>query len=183
MEWSKLNLDAKGVWYILAGGVLVLGYILFMPKKLKWREIYLTFGVVATLAFISHTAVGVWSDAFDLGKKGGYGLADIIVMAIISPALAVIFLNYFRPEKKWRYVIIFTAISFLYEWGAVQSGYMRLKWWHTWWSIPVYLFIFGIYLPWHLRYMRKEWDAFHREYRYSTGYNYKKIFRIKEKVK
>ncbi|WP_134702283.1 hypothetical protein [Ammoniphilus sp. YIM 78166] len=156
MQWDNLNLDVKGFWYIFAGAVLTLGYMLFMPKKLRWREIYLTFGVVSTLAFVSHTIVGVWFDAFDLGKKGGYGVADIFVMVIISPIMAIIFLNYFKPDKKWIYAIIFSIVSFFYEWGAVQAGFMRLKWWHTWWSIPVYLFIFGIFLPWHLRYLRTE---------------------------
>lgn len=93
-------------------------------------------------------------DAFDLGDPNTAGLGDLLSYSLIAPCYAVIFLNYFKQERKWIYVVIFTLLSILSEWLLVQVGFMELKGWNTWWSLPVYIVIFGFWLPWHLKIIR-----------------------------
>ena len=152
---ENLDLSAKGIWFPIILGIIVLIFMLFMPKRLTWREIYLTFGVGAFISSISDIViVGAILDLFNLGNPIKYGLGDLMSYAVIAPCYAVIFLNYYKPEKKWLYVLLFTLISVVSEWILVQVGYMKLKGWQTWWSIPVYLVVFGFWLPWHLNLIR-----------------------------
>jgi hypothetical protein len=181
VDIKNLHLDVDGLWYIMGIGILVFLFMLFMPKRIKWREIYLTFGLIAGLAFMADTITAMWFDFFDLGKKGGYGLGDVMTIAIIPSALSVIFLNFLKLDKKWGYVVLFTFLSFLYEWGAVQSGFMILKGWHTWWSIPFYFLMFGLFLPWHLRVMRNE--SVGKKHRLGDKLNINRLYKRKEKAK
>ncbi|WP_102275147.1 hypothetical protein [Cytobacillus massiliigabonensis] len=149
---QNLDLTAKGIWFPIALGIISLLYILFMPKHISWKVIYLTFGIGGFMATLLDVIVmSGWLDVFDLGQSKIPGLGDLISYSLIAPCFAVIFLNYFNPEKKWKYVVLFTLLSFLSEWMLVKVGYMKLKGWNTWWSLPVYFFIFGFWLPWHLR--------------------------------
>ncbi|MEC2074523.1 hypothetical protein [Metabacillus fastidiosus] len=154
----NLDLPAKGAWFPITLGVIALVYLLFMPKRLTWREIYFTFGIVAVVAIVVDVFLMMnYLDIFDLGRDPKQeGIGDLIAYGVVPACYAIIFLNYFKEEKKWMYVILFTILSFLSEWMLVQVGYMKLKGWHTWYSIPVVLFVFGVWLPWHLRLMRKE---------------------------
>ncbi len=152
---QNLDLSAKGIWVPIILGTISLLYMLFMPKRLSWREIYLTFGIGAFLAILLDVIVmSGLIDIFDLGDPNKQGLGDLLSYGIAAPCYAIIFLNYFEQEKKWMYVVLFTLLSFLSEWILVQVGFMELKGWNTWWSIPVYIIIFGFWLPWHLRVMR-----------------------------
>lgn len=152
----NLDLSANSIWFPITLGIISLLYMIFMPKQLSWKEIYLTFGVGGFLAMLFDVIImSGWIDAFDLGKPMIPGLGDLICYSVIAPSYAVIFLNYFNRERKWLYVSLFTLLSFLSEWILVQVGYMKLKEWNTWWSLPVYILIFGFWLPWHLRLLRK----------------------------
>lgn len=153
---QNLDLSAKGVWFPIVLGVVSLLYMLFMPKRLSWREIYLTYGVGAFLAITMDIIImGGQIDVFDLGDPKKEGIGDIMSYGVSAPCYAVIFLNYLKQEKKWMYVVLFTLLSFLSEWILVQVEFMKLKGWNTWWSLPVYIVIFGFWLPWHLNLIRK----------------------------
>lgn len=153
---ENLDLTAKGVWLPNAVGLLLLLFVLFMPKRLSWREVFFVWMTIGFMSWMTDTLVAVQMDLFDLGHPDKRGLGEVINYAIIPPALSVIFLNYFKPEKKWIYAVAFTVISFTYEWGLVQVGFMKLRGWRTLWSIPVYLIMFGLIVPWILRLLRKE---------------------------
>ncbi|OAS88002.1 MULTISPECIES: hypothetical protein [Metabacillus] len=155
---QNLDLSAKGIWFPITLGTIALIYILFMPKRLNWREIYLIFGTIGYVALIIDMFFMLnYFDIFDLGRDPKQeGIGDLISYGIIPSCYAVIFLNHFKPEKKWLYVALFTLLSFLSEWMLVQVGYMKLKGWQTWWSIPVFIIVFGFWLPWHLKLLRKE---------------------------
>ncbi|MEI5988508.1 hypothetical protein [Dehalobacter restrictus] len=40
-------------------------------------------------------------------------------------------------------------LSFLYEWELTNLGYMKLKGWQDWYSIPIFILVYGVWLPWH----------------------------------
>jgi hypothetical protein len=155
---QNLDLTAKGIWFPITLGTIALIYILFMPKRLTWREIYLTFGTIGYVALtIDMFFMLNYFDIFDLGRDPKQeGIGDLISYGIIPSCYAVIFLNHLKLEKKWLFVALFTLLSFLSEWMLVQVGYMKLKGWQTWWSIPVFIIVFGFWLPWHLKLLRKE---------------------------
>lgn len=135
-----------------------------MASYLVWGFFCLLYSCQKELAgenFISHLAwmtdvIGATIDAFDLGKVDPIGIGDVISIGIIPSSLAVIFLNYYKSDKKWFYAVLFSFISLAFEWGIVQVGFMKLHGWNTWWSIPVYLFVYRVFLPWHLGFIRTE---------------------------
>ncbi|MBT2736570.1 hypothetical protein [Bacillus sp. ISL-7] len=154
---QNLDLSAKGIWFPITLGTVALIYIIFMPKRLSWREIYFIFGTTGYVAIVIDVFLMLnYLDVFDLGRDPKQeGIGDLISMGIIPSCYATIFLNYFKQEKKWIYVTLFTIVSFFSEWMLVQIGYMKLKGWHTLWSIPVFIIVFGFWLPWQLKLLRK----------------------------
>ncbi|PMC33907.1 hypothetical protein CJ195_26175 [Bacillus sp. UMB0899] len=154
---ENLDLSSKGIWFPISLGVIMLAYVFFMPKRLSWGEIYFIFCTTGYVAIVIDVFIMLnYLDVFDLGhdiQKEGIG--DFISYAIIPSCYAVIYLNYFKQEKKWLYIVLFTILSSLSEWALVQVGYMKLKGWQTWWSIPVFIVVFGYWLPWQLSLLRK----------------------------
>ncbi|WP_318508828.1 hypothetical protein [Bacillus sp. T3] len=155
---QNLDLSSKGLWFPVALGTIFLIYIFFMPKRLSWREIYFIFGTTGYVAITIDVFLMLnYLDVFDLGHNPQLeGIGDFICYGIIPSCFAVLFLNYFKQEKKWLYVTFFTILASLSEWLLVQVGYMKLKGWHTWWSIPAFIIVFGFWLPWQLRLIRGE---------------------------
>lgn len=153
---QDLDLSGKGVWFPIILGVISFLFIIFMPKRLSWTEIYITFCVGGFFAVVLDVIVmGSQLYLFDIASRHKEGLADIMSYAVAAPCYAVIFLNYYKQDKKWLYVIIFTILSVVSEWIFVKIGFMKLKGWQTWWSIPVYVAVYGLWLPWHLNLMRR----------------------------
>lgn len=153
---QNLDLAAKGLWFPIALGTFTFLYMIFMPKRLSWREIYFTYGVGAFLSVTMDIVImGSQLDVFDLGDTQNEGFGDLMSYGVAAPCIAVIYLNYYKEERKWLYVALFTVLSFLSEWILVKVGFMVLKGWNTWWSLPVYIIIFGFWLPWHFKQLRK----------------------------
>lgn len=148
---KNLDLQEKGIWLSLIVGTILVLFVLFMPKRqMNWRSIYLTIGVVCSVGLLLDiNIIGQYFDLIDLGDPTKEGIGDLFSYAIIPPCLAVIYLNYFNQKKKGLYVVLFITLSFLYEWGLTQLGYMKLKGWQNWYSILVYIWVYGLWLPWH----------------------------------
>jgi hypothetical protein len=144
----NFDFSAQGAWYPLTLSIILLLFVLFMPKKLSWWEIYITSGVVGWMSTFIDLMLAANLDWFDLGKPQHEGLVDVISYTIIPPLFAVIYLNYFRDGKKWIYVIVFTLLSLLAHWGMVKVGFMKEKHWKFWWDTPIFLLVYGFYLPW-----------------------------------
>lgn len=152
---KNMDLAAEGLWYPTLIGLVLLAVLLFMPKRLSWAEIYLTFGTVGYVTWIIDMPfMARYFDLFDVGGAKVPGIGDVVTYGIIPSCLAIIFLNFCKIERRWLYVGLFTLASFLFEWGLVQVGYMKLKGWQSWMSIPVYVFVYGFWLPWHYRVMQ-----------------------------
>jgi hypothetical protein len=157
---ENLDLQAEGLWFPIVIGMVLIVTIIFMRKRISWKEIFFIFGVIGYMTWMIDIGVAAQLDIFDLGNPQKEGIPELLTYGIIPSAFAVIFLNYFKQDKKWGYVLLFTILSFLFEWGMVQVGMMKLKGWKTWWSIPVFLAMYGYVLPWMLGFLRKEFKTY-----------------------
>ncbi|WP_248925690.1 hypothetical protein [Paenibacillus hamazuiensis] len=150
---------STGWWYPVVLGLFLLLFVAFMPKRgVNWREIYLTFGVIAGLVWATDTVFAVWFDLFDVGEPHKRGIGEFFLYSIIPPSFSVIYLNYYEERHKLLYTLIFTSLSGLAEWATVAVGLMKLNNWHTLFSVPVYLVVYYYYLPVHLRIMERTAD-------------------------
>jgi hypothetical protein len=148
----------QGWWYPAVLSLILLLFVIFMPKRISWKEIYITFGVIGFIVWMTDMTLAVPFDIFDLGNPKKEGLPEILLFGIIPSCLAVIFLNYYNQDKKWFWVILFVITSLILEWLTVKVGLMKLKLWKTWWSTPVHFLAYSWYLPWHLKFIRRKQD-------------------------
>jgi hypothetical protein len=144
------------MWYAYTGIGVFLLLLLFMPKKLTLKEMYYSTGVVGFGAWLGDTLVGDVFKAFRIGPSPNTYLIDYIFISFIPLAIGLISLNFLIKNKSALYKWLWVVVAYLLEWGAVASGYMVNKGWKTWYSIPVYIFVFVFFLPWHLKLMRNE---------------------------
>ena len=144
------------MWYAYTSIGVFLLILLFMPKKLTLKEMYYSTGVVGFGAWLGDTLVGDVFKAFRIGPSPNTYLIDYIFISFIPLAIGLIYLNFLIKNKSALYKWLWVVVAYLLEWGAVASGYMVNKGWKTWYSIPVYIFVFVFFLPWHLKLMRNE---------------------------
>ncbi|WP_309119191.1 hypothetical protein [Paenibacillus sp.] len=129
--------------------------IVIMPKRMNWREIYLTFGFIAGLVWSVDTIFAGWFDLFDIGKPKEVGIAEFFLFSVIPSCFAVIYLNFYQERNKILYPLLFTALSELAEWVTVAVGIMKLNQWNPLYSLPVYLFVYYFFLPKHKSIMER----------------------------
>ncbi|NPV92169.1 MAG: hypothetical protein HPY50_15485 [Firmicutes bacterium] len=188
-----LDLGAQGVWFPIVIGVIALLFVVLMPKKrLNWMGIYLTFGVVGYVTIMLDIFIlGQYVDLFDIGDPFLEGIGDLFTYTIIPPCLAVIFLNYFDRLQKWWYVAFFMAVSFSYEWVLTRLGFMVLKGWQNWYSIPVYFLVYSYWLPWHFGLLKSTRGTIEPDAPLYTakgiadrhGFNIGRVFSVRKKVR
>lgn len=154
---ENLDLGAKGLWFPVTVSILLVLIVLFIPKKnINWREIYITFGVVGFATWFTDGLVAREFDLFDVGAPAKAGLGDILSYTFIPSSLAILFLNYFTRNNKWKLTIFFTLLASLVEYGMIYFGYMKYKGWHWSVSIIVFLIVFGFLLPLHIKFIRTD---------------------------
>jgi hypothetical protein len=132
--------------------------ILLMPKHITWREIIYTWAVVGYIAWIGDMIISVIFDLYDIGPTKEATPIDIFAISMIPAQFSIVFLN-FLPKKNnriWLYAIVWTLLTFLFEWLTTYTGYMDNKGWKTWYSLPGYFFVYLFFLRWHLKYFRKQ---------------------------
>lgn len=154
---QHLDLQQQGIWFPLSIAAILLAFVVFMPKRqINWRGIYITFGVIGYVGLILDINIlGSYLDWFDLGDSQIEGLGDLASYGVIPSCLGIIYLNYFNQQSKWTYVALFTLLSFLYEWELTNIGYMKLKGWQDWYSIPIFILVYGVWLPWHFEVLQQ----------------------------
>lgn len=144
------------MWYPYTIIGIFLLILITMPKKLTFKEMYYSAGVFGFGTWLGDVLVGDVFKGFQIGPSPVTSPIDYIFVAFVPPAIGIIYVNFLTVTKSILYRWIFAVVSFLLEWGAVASGYMTSKGWHTWYSIPVYIFVFLIFFPLHLKIMRKD---------------------------
>jgi hypothetical protein len=144
---------STGWWYPVALGILLLFFVIVMPKIITWREIYLTFGFIAGIVWVTDTVFAVWLNLFDIGDPGKRGIAEFFLYSIIPPCFAILYLNYYKENQKLQFTLLFSAISGMAEWLSVAVGLMKPTHWNTLFSLPVYFVVYYFFLPMHLNMM------------------------------
>jgi hypothetical protein len=144
------------MWYAYTSIGIFLLILLLMPKKLTLKEIYYSTGVVGFGAWLGDALVGDVFKAFRIGPSPNTYLIDYIFISFIPLAIGLIYLNFLTHIKSALYKWLWVVVAYLLEFGAVVSGYMVNEGWKTWYSIPLYIFVFVFFLPWHLKIMRNE---------------------------
>lgn len=154
--YKNLDLSSKGVWFPIVCSIIVLIFLIFMPKRLTRREIFFTYSIVGFVALILDVfIIADILDFFDMGDKNLEGLGDMVSYAVVAPGLSVIFLNFYKEEKRWLYIAIFTAISFFYEVFLSKVGYLKLLGWNSLYSIPIEFVFYAFFFPWLLKLIRR----------------------------
>lgn len=150
---QNLDIQQPGIWFPLMVAVILLVLIILMPKRqITRRGMYITFGVVGYVGLVLDVnLLGTYFDWFDLGSRTTEGIGDLASYGIIPPCLAILYLNYLNRKNFWQYVTLFSVISLLFEIVLTQVGYMTLKGWRHWYSVPVFILIYGVWLPWHYK--------------------------------
>ncbi|WP_045522254.1 hypothetical protein [Neobacillus niacini] len=147
----------KGWWYPVILSVILLLIVFFMPKKrINWKEIYITFGIIGYLLWMIDMTIAVPFDIFDLGDPQKEGIPELTLFGIIPSCLSVIYLNLYKEDKKWFLVISFLILSLVLEWLTTIVGLMKN--YNNWYSTPVHFVAYAFYLPWHLKYIRSNKD-------------------------
>jgi hypothetical protein len=152
---GRLDLGAKGIWYPISLVVILILFILFMKKRqLTWRQIYATFGVVCAVTWIVDMIVSIYFDAYRFGTNHSIGLADLLALSFIPSCLSIIYLNFRTKSNKWMMLVGFTVLSLAIELIATRVQYFQLKYWKLYYSLVMYLIIYGCLLPLHLHVLK-----------------------------
>ncbi|MGG7621453.1 hypothetical protein [Bacillus coreaensis] len=152
MEFMKY----EGEWYVWTLVIISIIFVLIMPKKnLTWVGIFITFVFSAGLTWTFDTISMSTFNLFDLAKKISIELSDALLIGIVPASIATIYVNFYKPQKEWVFVLSFTLLCFVLEFGLVQFGYMKNNGWNTWYGIPVYFIIFKFFFPWYFNLLAK----------------------------
>lgn len=153
MEFMKY----EGEGYVWSLVIISILFVLIMPKKnLTWVGIFITFVFSAGLTWTFDTISMSTFNLFDLAKKISIELTDALLIGVVPASIATIYVNFYKPHKKWIFVFIFTLLCFVLEYGLVLFGYMKNNSWNTWYGIPVYFIIFTFFFPWYVKLLSKQ---------------------------
>lgn len=154
---KNLDLGAEGMWLPIIIACILLLYIAFMQKKaMKWREIYITIGVVGLMTWVADNIFAGFLNLVDFGDGTISGLGEMITYTFIPSSLAVIYLNYLKRDRKWNLVLLFMLLSLIVEGTVTAIGYMKQNHWNLLFSIPIYFIVYYYYLPWHQKWIACE---------------------------
>ena len=159
MYWNgvlkRLDLFAKGSWFIYLIGSILLSLSITTTKNISRREWPLLFGMIGFYGWMANIILFFIFDLMDSGDPSIGGIPDIFMFVIGPAATAILFLNRYNTPTKLIRVIFFSMLSFLVEYILGRLGYIKLKGWRPVFSIPFYLLLFAIVLPWTLKIIRK----------------------------
>ncbi|CAI6066114.1 CBO0543 family protein [Cohnella sp. JJ-181] len=138
-----------------ASAVVAIAALIFLPKRLTGREIYITYFVMISLTIYTDLFCGLVLDLYDFINPD-ISTSDLILQIALPPTAGVLALN-FMPDGAKRfigYLILVTALALVFEWVSIKTSYLEYKGWKWYYSLPVY--VLGLlFLRWHLRFIRR----------------------------
>jgi hypothetical protein len=159
MYWNgvlkRLDLNAEGSWFIYLIGSILFFLSCSLTKNISRKEWILLFGMVGFYGWMANIILFFLLDFMDSGDRSIGGLPDIFMFVIGPATTAILFLNNYNTPTKLIRVLFFSILSFLVEYILGKLGFLKLKGWKPFYSIPFYLLLFGIVIPWTLKLIRK----------------------------
>ncbi|MDU1845687.1 MAG: hypothetical protein E6778_09125 [Niallia nealsonii] len=159
MYWNgvveRLNLTAKGSWFIYLTGSILLYFSITTTKNISRNEWILLCGMVGFYGWLINIVIFYIFDLLDSGDSSIGGIPDYFMFIVGPVTIAILFLNRYKSPTKLIRVILFSLLSFLMEYILGKLGFLKLKGWKPIYSIPCYLLVFGVALPWTLKLIRK----------------------------
>lgn len=142
--------------FIVVSYIILAIIFIFMPKRLSWPQIYITWIVISFIVLVSDLTLGEIFNFYDLLNKPGPQLTDLIIETTLPASFGIIILNFMPLEmKKFIWYCIFIIIfSTLYEQLARYFEYVHYKGWKIAYSV-IYYSVVCIFLYWHLGFIRK----------------------------
>jgi hypothetical protein len=159
MDWNgvlkRLDPFAKGSWFIYLSGSFLLFLSVKFTENISRREWFLLFGMVGFYGWMANILLFFILDFMDSGDSSIGGLPDIFMFVIGPVSIAILFLNRYNTPTKLIRVLLFSLLTLLIEYILGKLGFLKLKRWKSYYSIPFYLVLFAIVLPWTLKLIRK----------------------------
>ncbi|MEH7436711.1 hypothetical protein V7182_04375 [Neobacillus drentensis] len=159
MDWNgvlkRLDPFAKGSWFIYLSGSILLFLSAKLTENISRREWFLLFGMVGFYGWMANIILFFILDFMDSGDSSIGGLPDIFMFVIGPVSIAILFLNRYNTPTKIIRVLLFSLLSLLIEYILEKLGFLKLKRWKAYYSIPFYLVLFAVVLPWTLKLIRK----------------------------
>ncbi|MDG0792636.1 hypothetical protein OMP38_18445 [Cohnella ginsengisoli] len=145
-----------GNWFAYASAVAAIAALIFSPRRLTKKEIYITYFVMIALTIYTDLCFGLLLDLYDFINPD-VSLSDLVLQAALPPTAGVLALNYMPAGNKLfaLYLTVIVALALLFEWLSLKTGYLVYKGWSLYYSLPIYA-LGLLFLRWHLRFIRRE---------------------------
>ncbi|MDQ0231479.1 hypothetical protein [Metabacillus malikii] len=144
------------ITFLVVSYILLIAFILFMPKKITIQEMYITFIVVALHTLVADTLfAGIFKLYVVMGEPGPQ-LIDLFTELTLPALFGIIYINFIPNglKKKLGYIIIWVVLSVLYEILSRYVGYITFKGWENWLSVLFYLYA-CTFMIFHQSFIRK----------------------------
>lgn len=152
---ENLDIHAKGFWCPITWTIILVLVVLFVPKKkMNWLQIYCTYGVLGTLAWVANCIFGISLNLVDFGSAEWTGIGEMLNYTLIPSSLGILYLNNFRRENRLLRTLMFMVLSLFVEWTCHAAGFMGYNHWSLLYSVPIYFIIYYFVLPLHYRIIR-----------------------------
>lgn len=129
-----------------------------IPKRLSFIEIYITTLFAYGLVMLADIILDLKFDLYGYFNRG-VDYLGILAQLILSPAAAIITINYFPYKKKAvnkiAYTLIVSVIYDIYEWLSLKFGYFYYNGWHLIYSAILYPFLI-LLMAWNISFVRKK---------------------------
>ncbi|KYG30346.1 hypothetical protein ACU3L3_12470 [Priestia endophytica] len=85
--------------------ILILA-VLFMPKRLTFRENMIVFFSVGYFAWIAHFSTGLMADLYDLGSTKKVEFDDWLMVTLVPSLISIVYLNFKKRDYGFLYIVI-----------------------------------------------------------------------------
>ncbi|ASK64080.1 hypothetical protein CFK37_18930 [Virgibacillus phasianinus] len=142
--------------FMIVACLVLITIAYFIPKKMKWYEIYTTAVFMTLFGLIVDTVLAVKYKFYVLDQEG-VQIPALIGQILLYSSSTIIILNAFPYHKskksKLIYVICFSILSIIFEFIAVQFGFIKYNEWRIWYSALCYPFIISFVIL-HFRFFK-----------------------------
>ncbi|MCD7034084.1 hypothetical protein LRR81_07550 [Metabacillus sp. GX 13764] len=138
--------------FVLIAGFIIMFLVLFLPRRLLLAEIIMIWFFNYFLAELADfTLARPPLDLYHFNDTRYYDWFDLILYVFLYPPAAYLFVHCyekfrFRGKKLLLYILLFAIVTTILEGISAYFGVFTYNGWKTWYSIPVYCFIYYLNL-------------------------------------